>query len=201
MATTRLFSVLVPGALLLAVGAALANPWPFVAGLLALCGLLLLVAWPVFCIVVEIRTTRRRKRGLDISPRLAAAQRAIAAIQAVTMMLLLPTIVLGGLAAYCLLTADEDPGQGMFKIAVGTGSLLLAAVPLLFFAHGRSPFMLRLAGVGVALFGAGGLGMALLGDRNRNTGAGELVMLAAGIVMICAGAWLAVTGRNRWRRD
>ncbi|MBM7768498.1 hypothetical protein [Glutamicibacter nicotianae] len=201
MATTRLFSVLVAGALLLAVGAALANPWPFLAGVLAVCGLLLLVAWPAFCIVVEIRTTRRRNRGLDISPRLTAAQRAIAAIQAVTMLILLPTIVLGGLAVYCLLTADEDPGQGMFKIAVGTGSLLLAAVPLLFFAHGRSPFMLRLAVVGVTLFGAGGLGAAALGDRDGGAGGGELVMLVAGLVMICAGAWLAVTGRNRWRRD
>lgn len=111
MATTRLFFVLVPGALLLAVGAALANPWPFLAGVLAVCGLLLLVAWPALCIVVEIRTSRRRKRGLDNSPRLTAAQRAIAAIQAVTMLILLPTIVLGGLAAYCLLRPTRTPAR------------------------------------------------------------------------------------------
>lgn len=163
-------------------------------------GLLLLVAWPVFTIIVETRCARRRRRGLEISSRLAATQRAIAVIQAVTMMVVLPTAVLGGLSAYWLLTAGDDPDRRAVKIAVGTGALGLTAAPLLFFAHGRSPFFLRLAGGGVTLFGIGGLGAAVFAARDGGNGQGWPVMLLAGVVMICAGLWLAVTGRNRVRR-
>ena len=68
-------------------------------------------------------------------------------------------------------------------------------------ARGRTPLTLRIAGSAVAVFGTACLiavGTVLRGDGLTNVG--DVIMAVTSVVMIAAGMWLAITGRNSFTR-
>lgn len=116
-------------------------------------------------------------------------------------MVVLPTMMLGSIGVFCLVTAGDNSDERTFKTIVGFGALVLLAAYLLFLIRGRSPRSLRLAGLGLVVFGVGCLVAVILVIRDGLTSVGDVVMLVASIVLIAAGLWLSITGRNTFTRD
>lgn len=182
-------------------GAALVQVSEPLALTLAGVGAAIFLAWPIFTLVIEIRCSALRKLGLEIGSGLGRAQTLIARVQGITMLIVLPVAVFGGLGTYCLLTAGADPEQRLGKLAIGIGSFALLGVVLLFLARGRTPMTLRLSGIALAIFGAGGLGLLVPVLSGGIDSFGDAVMLIASILLLAAGLWLAITGRNSLRRS
>lgn len=201
MANTSLFSVLAPGGVLMLAGAALVRVSEPLALTLAGVGAVIFLGWPIFTLVTETRCAALRKRGLEIGSGLGRAQTLIARVHGITMLIVLPVAVFGGLGTYCLITAGADPEQRFGKIAIGIGSFALLGVVLLFLARGRKPLTLRLSGIALAIFGIGGLSLLVPELSVGIDSLGDAVMLIASILLLAAGLWLAVTGRNSLRRS
>lgn len=164
-------------------------------------GALLLVAWPVFTIGIDVRCSRLRTHGQSVPQGLARAEAVVNAIKAAMVVVVLPAVMLGGIGVFCLVTAGDDSDERTFRTIVGIGALVLLAAYLLFVIRGRSPWLLRLAGLGIVVFGVGCLVAVILVIRDGLTSVGDVVMLVASIVLIAAGLWLSITGRNVITRD
>lgn len=164
--------------------------------ILAGLGVVIFLAWPIFTMVIEIRCARLHKRGLEIGLGLGRAQTLIARVHGITLLIALPVAVFGGLGTYLLLTAGADPEQRLGKIAIAIGCFALLGVVLLFLARGRTPLTLRLSGLALVIFGAGGLSLLVPELSGGIDNFGDGIMLIASILLVAAGVWLAFTGRN-----
>ena len=68
--------------------------------------------------------------------------------------------------------------------------------------RGRTPLTLRIMGIAVAAFGLAGLiavGTVLASDGV--TSVGDVIMAVTSVVMVASGLWLAITGRNTFKRQ
>lgn len=214
----QLVCMFFPGGVLIVIGGALLDQLHGLGVSLALVGFLLLLAWPIFSVAVHIRHGRKLKhhtkqRGsapvsitqvpgpseeLSIKDPLHTF---VTAVEERVLMLGLPVAILGGLGVFCLVTAGDDLDEQGFKIFAGVGSLGLLGGYLLILLGGRSPLTLRIIGVGLAVFGlAGTFALASVLGRVGVTSVGDVVMAIASLVMVATGLWLAITGRNTFKR-
>lgn len=214
-----------PGAVLLILCGTLIDHLPGLALGVGVLGAFLFIAWPIFTIVVHVRHGRRLKRYLNeheseavgiTEARAPGENRAhiedlgvrdplhtfVASVEGFILTIGLPVLFLGGLGIFCLVTANDDPGKEAFKAFAGVGSLCLLGAYLLFLLFGRSQRTLRIAGVALAVFGlAGVFAVASVLGSGGITSVGDVVMAGASLVMTVLGIWLAVTGRNTFKRE
>lgn len=213
-----------PGAILFLLCGMLLDSLPGLALGVGMLGAFVFIAWPIFTIVVHVRHERRLKRylkaheseGVSITEARAPGETLahmeefavrdplhtfVTSVEGFILTIGLPVLFLGGLGIFCLVTVNEDPGKEDFKALAGIGSLGLLGAYLLFLLFGRSQRTLRIAGVAVAVFGlAGLLAVASVLGREGITNVGDVVMAVASVLMIVVGIWLAVTGRNTFKR-
>ncbi|WP_240372680.1 hypothetical protein [Brevibacterium zhoupengii] len=215
----KLVCLFFPGAMFIVLSALLSDVLPGVALGVGFVGFFVLIAWPIFSIVVEVRHNRRlkhqqRQHGLD--PGNTTETQSLAAetpdkdplytftsgVDAVIMMFALPMLLLGGIGVFCLVTLNDDPDTTIIKAVGGIASLGLLGGYLFMMVRGRTPLTLRVVGVAVAIFGLAGLiavGTVLASDGV--TSIGDVIMAITSVVMIAAGLWLAITGRNTVKRQ
>lgn len=215
-----------PGGLLVVIGGALLDVLPGFGLGVAMIGFLLLIAWPIFSIIVHLRHEGKLKRAERLSEALGdehGVDRAVgstdrgrsrfessvrdplhtflASVELLIFTFGLPVTLLGGLGVYCLVTAGDEPDKQGFKIFAGIGSLGLLGGYLFILIGGRSPLTLRIIGIAVAVFGlAGTFAVASVLGQAGVTSVGDGVMAVASVVMVAAGGWLAFTGRNSLKR-
>lgn len=213
-----------PGAILIILCGTLIDSLPGLALGLGLLGAFVFIAWPIFTIVVHIRHERRLKRYLKAHEaeavsiaevRAPGENRAhiedlavrdplhtfVASVEGFILTIGLPVLFLGGLGIFCLVTVNDDPGKESFKVFAGVGSLALLGAYLIFLLFGRSQRTLRIAGVAIAVFGlAGVFAVASVLGTEGITSVGDVVMAVASVVMTVLGIWLAITGRNTFKR-
>lgn len=216
----QLVCMFFPGFLVIVIGGVLVDALPGFGAGLAAAGFLLLIAWPIFSITVHIRHERKLKRrardrqsapvaittlGTDAeaaeTPVHDPLHTFVSAVEFLTFTFAIPVAILGGLGIYCLVTAGEGPDKAAIKAFAGIGSLGLLGAYLLILLRGRSVQTLRVIGVALAVFGLAGTFAvaAVLGDGGA-TSVGDVVMAVASVVMVAAGIWLAITGRNTFTR-
>ena len=196
----HVISLLMPGIILTLLGVALIDVSESVAISIALIGVLVLIGWPITAAVIGVRLNRCRRRDEELPPGLAKAQSFVEAVTAITMIFVLPVVILGGLSAFCLITAADDPEDSIFKTIVGFAALLLLVAYLSIVAFGRSSLTLRFIGVAVLIFGVicvvGTTQEFIDGEAGRRSGTGFI----GGVLMSICGLWLTITGRNIWSR-
>lgn len=174
----HIVSLLFPGGILIVAGGALMDVMPGFGLGIGVLGFLLLVAWPIFAIAVNIRHGQRLKRlqkQRDFEP--------------VSITEATPPL-------------HDDPDQELFKLLAGCGALILLSMYVVFLVVGRSALMLRIAGGGLALFGLAltvGVGSELA-DAGGVTSTSDIVVGIASVVMVVVGVWLLFTGRNTFKR-
>ncbi|WP_193072959.1 hypothetical protein [Brevibacterium sp. FME37] len=199
-----------PGAILFILCGMLLDNLPGLALGVGMLGAFLFIAWPIFTIVVHVRHERRLKRYLkaleseavSITEARDPLHTFVASVESFILTIGLPVLFLGGLGIFCLVTADDDPGKESFKAFAGVGSLGLLGAYLLFLLFGRSQRTLRIAGVALAVFGlAGVFAVASVLGSEGITNVGDVVMAVASVVMTVLGIWLAITGRNTFKRE
>lgn len=182
----QIVSVLAPGLILIILGGALIDVWPGPAGAISLVGFVVLVGWPLLVIVTEVRHR--------------SAARRTAPDPAITLMIVLPVALLGGLGVFCLVTAAREADHPVLRAIVGVACLLLLATFLVLAFRGRSALTLRFVGVPVALLGIGIGGWAITDWSADGPTLGTAVGLIASVALLVCGGWLAMTGRNSVRR-
>ncbi|TSI12078.1 hypothetical protein [Brevibacterium aurantiacum] len=216
--TGHLVSMFFPGACFILVSGLLSEAFPSLALGMGFVGFFVLIAWPIFTIVVHVRHDRRlrrqQKRRISdhrsiTEPQVSASEVPIndslftfvSGVEAVIMMFALPIILLGGIGVFCLVTLNDDPGTTIVKGVAGAASLGLLGGYLFMLMRGRTPSTLRIVGIAVAVFGIAGLiavGTVLRSDGLTNLG--DVIMAVTSVVMIAAGMWLAITGCNSFIR-
>lgn len=198
-----------PGAILFLLCGTLIDRLPGLALGVGVLGAFVFIAWPIFTIVVHIRHERRLKRRLKAHDSEAVSitevrdplHAFVTSVEGFILTIGLPVLFLGGLGIFCLVTVNDDPGKEGFKAFAGVGSLGFLGAYLLFLLFGRSQRTLRIAGVALAVFGlAGVFGVASVLGSEGLTSVGDVVMAGASVVMTVLGIWLAVTGRNTFKR-
>lgn len=195
-----LLTFLTPGMILIISAAQLSRVSEAIAILLYVLGVLVLIGWPITAIIVHVRISRCRKLGKQMSPGLARADSFVEAASAIIMTIVLPCALIGGIGAYCLVTAADDPEDQIFKTVFGFGTLLVLVAYLSIFVFGRSQTILRFMGVAVLIFGViflvGATQEFIDGEAGLRSGAA----LIGGVLMFLGGLWLTITGRNTWSR-
>lgn len=166
----HIVSLLFPGGILIVAGGALMDVMPGFGLGIGVLGFLLLVAWPIFAIAVNIRHGQRLKRlqkqrdfepvsiteatppsdDLNFRDPLHAF---VTTVEQLILIIAIPVLILGGIGVFCLATLHDDPDQELFKLLAGCGALILHSMYVVFLVVGRSALMLRIAGGGLALFG------------------------------------------------
>ncbi|AOP54767.1 hypothetical protein [Brevibacterium aurantiacum] len=212
-------SLLFPGGILIVAGGALMDVMPGFGLGIGVLGFLLLVAWPIFAIAVNIRHGQRLKRlqkqrdfepvsiteatppsdDLNFRDPLHAF---VTTVEQLILIIAIPVLILGGIGVFCLATLHDDPDQELFKLLAGCGALILHSMYVVFLVVGRSALMLRIAGGGLALFGLAltvGVGSELA-DAGGVTSTSDIVVGIASVVMVVVGVWLLFTGRNTFKR-
>lgn len=212
--TGHLVSMFFPGACFIFVSGLLSEALPGLALGMGFVGFFVLIAWPIFTIVVHVRHDRRlrhqQKRRISDHRNITETQVSasevpindplftfVSGVEAVIMMFALPILLLGGIGVFCLVTLNDDPGTTIVKGVAGVASLGLLGGYLFMLLRRRSPSTLRIVGIAVAVFGIAGLiavGTVLRSDGLTNLG--DVIMAVTSVVMIAAGMWLAITGRN-----
>lgn len=207
-----------PGGLLIVIGGALINVLPGFGLGVGMFGFLLLIAWPIFTIIVHIRHERKLKRHkkqrvsepVSITQIKAASEDVavhdpvhtfLTTVEHLILIIGLPVALLGGLGVFCLVTSGDNHSDQAFKTFAGIGSLGLLGSYLFILIGGRNPLTLRIIGIALAVFGfAGTFAVASVLGQAGATSAGDVVMAVASMVMVLAGGWLAFTGRNTLKR-
>lgn len=215
----KLVCLFFPGAVFILLSGLLSDVLPGIALGMGFVGFFVLIGWPIFSIVVEVRHDRRLKRQqrqhssepgpITETRRLAAEVPVtdplftfVSGVEAVIMMFALPILLLGGLGVFCLVTLDEDPDTTIVKAICAVACLALLGGYLLIILRGRTPLTLRIVGITVAVFGLAGLvavASAVVSDGGPNVA--DVIMAVTSVVMIAVGLWLAITGRNDFRRE
>lgn len=217
--TGHLVSMFFPGVCFIFLSGLLSDALPNFALGVGFVGFLVLIAWPIFTIVVHVRHDRRlklqQKQHIPDHRHSAEAQVSasvvpvndplftfVSGVEAVIMMFALPMLLLGGIGVFCLVTLNDEPGTTIVKAVGGAASLGLLGGYLFMLARGRTPSTLRIVGIAVAVFGLAGLiavGTVLASDGV--TGLGDVIMAVTSVVMVASGLWLAITGRNTFKRQ
>ncbi|WP_193086653.1 hypothetical protein [Brevibacterium aurantiacum] len=214
----KLVCLFFPGAVFIFLSGLLSDVLPGVALGVGYVGFFVLIAWPIFSIVVEVSHNRRLKHQQrhhspelrDTETQVLAAEAPVkdslytftSGVDAVIMMFALPMLLLGGIGVFCLVTLNEDPETTTVKAVGGIASLGLLAGYLFMMVRGRTPLTLRIMGIAVAAFGLAGLiavGTVLASDGV--TSVGDVIMAVTSVVMVASGLWLAITGRNTFKRQ
>ncbi len=196
----RLLAAVFPGACLIIVAGLLLDTFRVFGAMLGFAGFLVLVIWPVIALVVQVRYERRASNGREITQLLGRSYALVTAVQKFAIFVGIPVAMLGGVGIYCLVTAGDDPDQELAKFLFGIGALLLLAFYLLFLVVGRTVLTLRLAGVACVVFGAGAVILTITEMQDGIVSPADVAASLAGLVLLAAGAWLLVTGRNTVKR-
>ena len=206
------------GLLIIIITGTLLDVLPDIAKPLGVVAFLVLIAWPIFTIIVHLRHERKLKRHktqrvsepVSITQVRAASEGVavhdplhtfLTTVEHLILIIGLPVALLGGLGVFCLVTAGDNHSDQAFKTFAGIGSLGLLGGYLLILIGGRSSLTLRIIGIALAVFGFAGIfALASVLGQAGVTSAGDVVMAVASMVMVVAGGWLAFTGRNTLKR-
>lgn len=196
----KIVTVLAPGLILIILGGALMDEWPRPARAASLAGFITLVGWPLVVIITEVRHRWAARRGTPDPPKRDRLYEFVTAVQTVTLTIVLPVTIFGGLGVYCLVTAVQDAEHSVARAVVGVACLLLLGAFLAFITLGRSSLLLQFVGVPVAMLGLGVGAWSIQDWQTDRPTVGTAVGLLASVGLLLAGGWLAMTARNTVRR-